>query len=435
MDKDLKQTTVDQIPEKDPYAFSQKMYILQCALAYFISIITTGAYLAKLTTTIGISDGMTAILSNISSLACLFQLLSIPISHKKNFKGSVITTVFASQVLLGFLYLIPFFGFDSKVNSVLFFVCILFSYVFSQISGPLKFTWFMSLPSPERKGSFQSTVQMFSHATGLAFSFTASWLLDYFTETGKTEAMFITFTTVIMVLSVLNLLTLSASKEKPRAEMPKASLFGDVKSVLNQKGYPTYVLMYTLYATGIHITTAFIGTYQVKELGFSMIKVSTLSAINAVAAIIFLAIFGNFARRRGLAKSILIGFPIYSVAYLLITFAIPENGFVMLLLYYVISTLGSAAIVVGIEPILFDTVPEEYRTTALSVKNFVAGITSFLTTIAITPLFNHIQSTNSVFGIKMYAQQLFGIISCLVLLASMVLFRIYVKQSGVKIGK
>ena len=402
--------TVDTRPEKDPYAFSQKMYVLQCALAYFISIVTTGAYLAKLTTTIGISDGMTAILSNISSLACLFQLLSIPISHKKHFKGSVILTVLVSQVLLGFLYLIPFFDFDSKVNSALFFVCILFSYIFSQISGPLKFTWFMSLPSPERKGTFQSTVQMFSHATGLAFSFTASWLLDYFTETGNTEAMFITFTTVIMVLSVLNLITLSLSKEKPRAQMPKASIFGDVKSVLNQKGYPTYILMYTLYATGINITTAFIGTYQVKELGFSMVKVSTLSAITAVAAIVFLAFFGNFARRRGLAKSILTGFPIYSLAYLLITFATPSNGFVMLMLYNIICTFGSAGIVVGLEPILFDTVPDEYRATALSVKNFVAGITSFLCTLAATPLLNYIQSSgNSLFGIKISYKQKFVI--------------------------
>ena len=415
---------------KDPYAFSEKMYVIQCALAYFISIITTGAYLAKLTTTIGISDGMTAILSNIGSLACLFQLLSIPISHKKKFKGSVITTVFLSQILLGFLYLIPFFGFDSKINSALFFVCILLSYIFSQISGPLKFTWFMSLPSPERKGSFQSIVQMFSHATGLAFSFTASYLLDYFTETGKTEAMFITFTTVIMVLSIMNLVTLAVSKEKPRAEMPKASIFGDVKGVLKQKGFPAYVLMYTLYCCGVNMTSAFIGTYQVKELGFSMIKVSTLSAITAVVAIAFLAIFGNFARRHGLSKSILTGFPIFSLSYLLITFTTPANGFIMMILYYIIYTFGSAGISVGLEPILFDTVSDEYRATALSVKNFVAGISSFLCTLAATPLLNYIQSSgNSLFGIKMYAQQLFGVISCILLLTSMTFFRIYVKQS------
>lgn len=421
-----------EIPKKEtsPYAFSEKMYVLQCALAYFISIITTGAYLAKLTTTIGISDGMTAILSNIASLACLFQLLSIPISHKKTFKRSVITTVFIAQVLLGFLYLIPFFGFSSGVNSALFFICIFFSYIFTQISGPLKFTWFMSLPSPERKGSFQSVVQMFSHATGLAFSFTASFLLDYFTETGNTEAMFITFTTVIMVLSVLNFITLSVSKEKPRPPMPKASVFGDVKSVLKQKGFPIYVLMYTLYCTGINMTSAFLGTYQVKELGLSMVQISTISAINAVSAIAFLAFFGNFARRRGLIKSICTGFPIYALGYLFITFTNPSNGFVMLILYNVICTFGSAGIVVGIEPILFDTIPEEYRTTALSVKNFVAGIASFLTTLAATLLLNHIQSSgNKIFGINMYAQQLFAIITCALLLTSMMLFRAYAKKS------
>jgi len=373
---------------------------------------------------------MTAILSNISSLACLFQLLSIPLSHKKSFKGTVISSLFISQILLGFLYLIPFFGFGSKVNSTLFFVCILLSHIFTQIGAPLKFTWFFSLPSPERKGSFQSVVQMFSHATGLIFSFTASYLLDYFTETGKTEAMFITFTTVIMVLSVMNLLTLALSKEKPHVSAPRSSLLGDVKNLLKQSGFPTYILMYTLYCIAVNTTAAFLGTYLVKELGFSMINVSTLSAINAVAAIFFLAFFGNFARRRGLSKSILTGYPIYALSYLLVTLSIPSNGFVMIMLYYIINSLGSAGIAVGMEPILFDTLPEEYVASALSLKNFVAGISSFLATLALTPLLNYIQmSENSLFGIKMYAQQLFGIFSCALMFISMLLFRSFVKKS------
>ena len=140
---------------KDPYAFSQKMYVLECAVAYFISIVTSGAYLAKLTTSIGISDSMTAILSNLTSLACVFQLLTIPLSHKKSYKGTVISTMLISHLLLGLLYLIPFFGFGTKINSALFFICIFFAHVFTQVCGPLKFTWFLSLPSPDRKGSFQ----------------------------------------------------------------------------------------------------------------------------------------------------------------------------------------------------------------------------------------------------------------------------------------
>ena len=72
---------MENVAKKDPYAFSAKLYFPKCAFAYLISIITTGAYLAKLTTTIGISDGMTAILSSIGNLACFFQFAAIPLSH------------------------------------------------------------------------------------------------------------------------------------------------------------------------------------------------------------------------------------------------------------------------------------------------------------------------------------------------------------------
>ena len=418
--------------EKSSYAFSEKMYVIECAFAYFITIATSGAYLAKLTTTIGISDSMTAILSNINSLACIFQLLSIPLSHKKTLKGSVISTMLISHLLLGLLYLIPFFG--SGITSVLFFLCILFSCIFLQIGAPLKLAWFVSLPSPERKGSFQATVQMFSHATGLAFSFTASWLMDYFTESGQTEAMFITFTAIILTLSVLNFLTLFVSREKPRPPVPRRSLLRDVKEILKQPGFPSYIIMNTLYVIALTTTSAFLGTYMIKELGLSMIKITVLNAINAVVAIFFLAFFGNFSRRHGLAKCIMTGFPLFAISYLFITFTSQSNGFVLMLLYYVINTLGSAGLVVGLEPILFDAVSEEYRVSALSLKNVIAGLAAFLGTLALTPLMNYIQSSgNSFLGIKIYAQQLFAIISCVLLFTSMLIFSFFIKK--VKSGK
>ena len=214
------------------YVFSERMYVIECALSYFISIITSGAYLAKLTMSIGISDSMTAVLSSISSLACVFQLMSIPLSHKKSYKGTVIASALISNLLRSLLYLIPFFGFASGVNSALFFLCILFSYVFLQIGAPLKFTWFMSLPTPERKGAFQSVVQMFSRATGLVFSFLASWLLDYYTESGQTEAMFLTFSVSILGLSLFSFITLALSSEKKRESAPRTSILSDINAVL-----------------------------------------------------------------------------------------------------------------------------------------------------------------------------------------------------------
>lgn len=416
--------------DRSDYAFSEKMYVLQRAIAYFISIATSGAYLAKLTTGIGISDSMTAILSSISSLACIFQFLSIPLSHKRTFKGTVISTMLVSHVLLGSLYLIPFFGFDSGTNSALFFFCILVSYIFLQIGAPLNFTWFMSLPHPSKRGRFQSVVEMFSRASGLVFSFVASYLLDHFTKTGQTEAMFITFTSVIFVLSLLNCLTLAVSKEKPHPPTARSSFIGDIKRLMTHPGFLIYVAMYIVYAIAFNTTGAFLGTYMVKDLGFSMVRVTALSLVNAAVAILSLAIFGNLAGRRGLSRSILTGFPIYAVSFLCVTLATPSNGFIMMLLYNVLNPLGNAGVLVGMEPILFETVPGECRASAISLKNVIAGLFAFSATFATTPLLNYIQASGNRFlGISMYAQQLFGVISCVLMLVSMLLFRLFIGRA------
>ena len=413
------------------YVFSERMYVIECALSYFISIITSGAYLAKLTTSIGISDSMTAILSSISSLACVFQLMSIPLSHKKSYKGTVITSALISNLLRSLLYLIPFFGFAYGVNSALFFICILFSYVFLQIGAPLKFTWFMSLPSPEQKGAFQSVVQMFSRATGLVFSFAASWLLDCFTKSGQTEAMFLTFSLTILGLSLCSFIALVLSSERKMEPAPRSSILSDIKVVIRQPGFVTYVVMYIVYAIAFNITGSFLGTYMVKDLGLSMVQISVLTAVNSVVAVIALGVFGRFAKKKVLAKSIMAGYPIYALSHLFVTFATPSNGFTVILLYYVFNPIGNAGVLVGMEPILFDTVAEGYRASAISLKNVIAGLIAFPATLAATPLMNYIQSSdNSFLGIKMYAQQLFGAISCVLMLVSMALFASFIRKAN-----
>ena len=289
----------------------------------------------------------------------------------------------------------------------------------------------MSLPTPERKGAFQSAVQMFSRATGLVFSFAASWLLDYYTESGQTEAMFLTFSVSILGLSLFCFITLALSSEKKRESAPRTSILSDINAVLRQPGFVTYVVMYIVYAIAFNMTGSFLGTYMVKELGLSMVRISVLTSVNSVVAVIALGVFGRFAKKKGLAKSIMAGYPIYALSHLFVTLATPSNGFTMILLYYVFNPIGNAGVLVGMEPILFDTVAEEYRASAISLKNVIAGLIAFPATLAATPLMNYIQSSdNSFLGIKMYAQQLFGAISCVLMLVSMALFASFIKKSN-----
>ena len=53
------------------------MYIAEAALEYFISLLVTGAFIAKLTADFGFSDSLTAVLISFVALGCSFQLFAV----------------------------------------------------------------------------------------------------------------------------------------------------------------------------------------------------------------------------------------------------------------------------------------------------------------------------------------------------------------------
>ena len=147
--------------EANTVKFNSTTYIFLAMFEYFIAILTSGAYLAKLTTTIGISDAMTAILSSITSLAAMFQVFSIFLAHKTPVKRWIIPMTATSQMLIAMLYLIPFL----KVGSFapfLFFIIILVNNASINIAYPIKSNWFISPIEPRKRGSFQATMYIVS---------------------------------------------------------------------------------------------------------------------------------------------------------------------------------------------------------------------------------------------------------------------------------
>lgn len=59
---------------KNPYALSRLMFIIQADLEYLVNLLVNGAFLATLTSHIGMSDSLTGIISAFASLGCLFQM-------------------------------------------------------------------------------------------------------------------------------------------------------------------------------------------------------------------------------------------------------------------------------------------------------------------------------------------------------------------------
>ena len=105
---------------KDPYKFSRIMYIIEAAVEYFIALLMAGAYLAKVTTALGMSDALTGVLTSFVSLGCGFQIIAIFLSNKTPVKRWVTLLHIISQVAFGLIYFVPFIRANKLLRIVIF---------------------------------------------------------------------------------------------------------------------------------------------------------------------------------------------------------------------------------------------------------------------------------------------------------------------------
>ena len=130
--------------EKDIYKNSRFFYILEAAFEYFISILVGGAYLAKVSSSLGISDGLTGILTAFVSLGCGFQMVAIFLSNKRPVKGWVTLLHSLNQLFFALIYLVPFIRLSKQVKILLFIGFLLLGHIINNVVNSPKINW---LPS------------------------------------------------------------------------------------------------------------------------------------------------------------------------------------------------------------------------------------------------------------------------------------------------
>ena len=116
----------EDIFESREYKRSRSAYRLECMFEYFVTLLVTDAFLAKLLSEIGWSDSTVGIISSVVSLAILFQLFAIfMVQRITNTKRVAILFHTVGQLLFMSLYLIPFLPFAQEYKRMLVVPCIL----------------------------------------------------------------------------------------------------------------------------------------------------------------------------------------------------------------------------------------------------------------------------------------------------------------------
>jgi len=414
---------------KDIYKTSRILYIIEASLEYFISLLVTGAYLAKVTSAIGLSDSLTGILTSFVSLGCGFQIIAIFLANKRPVKRWITVLHSVNQLFFALIYLIPFIDLTKTQKTVLFVLFLLVGHIINNVVNSPKINWFMSLVDDRKRGSFTASKEMVSLIGGMVFSFAMGAIIDRFEMAGDLNGAFIVCGISVFVLMLLHSATLIFSKEKESSEEEKISTEQLLIELIKDKNLFKVILISVLWNVVNYVATPFYGSYQIKELGFSMTFVSVLSAGYAIVRTIFSKPMGKFADKYSFAKMLNICFVVMLVAFGFNVFTVPENGKVFYTIYYMLNAVGMAGINSATINLIYDYVDKEKRVGALALKSTLAGFTGFFTTLAISPLVSYIQNNGNVFlGIFVYAQQVVSVIAVVLLIVLILYLNLVVRK-------
>ena len=407
---------------------SRFLYILEAGFEYLISILVAGAYLAKLTESLGMSDQLTGIMSSIISLGHLFQLGSLLIRPKR-VKGLVVTFSVLNQLLFMLLYIIPLGTGAKPFRSVLFVVAILLAYLLYNLVHPKKMNWFMSLIDDSERGRFTSVKEMVSLVMGVGFSFAMGGVVDYFEAKGELKTAFIICGATIAVLMILHTITMVGSVEKPvKVESGKRKAFA---AMLKDKTILKLAVLFALWYAAMYASTPFLGSYQNKELGFSMTFISLLSLIYSGVRIAFSFLWGSYADRKSFKTMLTACYAVSTLSFFVNIFTVPSNGKIFYTAYYAFHAIAMAGINSALTNLVYDYVEVSRRADAIAITQTVSGVVGFLTTLAAGVLVDHIQKSGNTFlGMSVYAQQVTDAISFVMNIVVIIYLRTQIQNKG-----
>lgn len=414
---------------KQNYSAKDRLcYILEETFHYLITILLAGSYLAKITSTLGFSDRLTAILSTINTLGCSMQLLSVAVFQKGTYKRRITGMFMLNQLLFTLLYLVPFIQISNGHRTVLFIGFMLLGYLVLNLVLTPRTNWYMSFVDNGKRGIFTAKKEAVSLVCGILFQFVMSGMIDYWEAKGDVRTSLAICAVVIFALSIGHTLSLVFTKDKAIPENRQPFL-KQIKATITCKETRKLLGLSVLWGICHSISIPFYGTYTIKELGFSMSYVAFLSLLSAAARIFASMVLGKYADKHSFAKMLRLCYCMIALGFAVAAFTHPANGRIMYALYSVFHAMAMGGINSGEINLIYDNVEPAQRTAALSVRNTVYGITGFLTVTAISPLLSYIQNAgNRFFGIQVYGQQVLSLIACLVSLLTALYIHIVVEK-------
>ena len=409
------------------YKISRKAYTLECMFEYFVALLVTDAFIAKLLKYFGTSDALCGIISSFISLSFLFQIFSgLIMGRVRHIKRTAIIFHTAAQFLFSCLYLVPFLPVDNEVRQMIFIICILAAYFGNYFVTSLIYKWGNSFVDPHKRASFSSTKEMVSLFAGMIISLGLGYAIDKLDESGDLTHGFLLSSICMFVFCTADFICLLCVKkdnrEEEKKELPKLSEI--IKNTLGNKNYVNTVILKCLWWGAMYTTVGFLGIYKQEELFYTLGQIQIINIIGCAGRFLLSKFFGSFSDKYGFVRGIQLALIIAAVSFAINIFTVPDTRWLIIVfvLLYNISQAGTSQNLINITYAYVDV---KYFVQAAALKDCIAGVFGFLCALASGKLLDVIQKNgNTVFGIPVYAQQVQSAISLIFTVAALVFAQI-----------
>ena len=413
----------EQVYASAAYRRSRNAYRLECTFEYFVSLLVADAFLAKLLSSLGMSDGLIGIISSFITLAFLFQLFSVFVVDRiTNTKRFVILFHSLSQFFFMSLYLIPFLPFAKEYRHALVVVCVLLAYFGNYFVTSVIFKWGNSFVDPHKRGAFSAGKEMISLASGIVMTLILGHTMDAFEAADNLTGGFIFAAIAILIFSTCDFICLMLIKndiKAPAEKRERLPLREVMKNTLGNRNFRSVIYLTILWDVARYISVGFLGTYRVGELAFAVGTVQIINMIGNAGRFALSRPFGKFSDKYSYARGIELALLLAAIGFGFMIFTSPTSRW-LVVGYTLFFSMSMAGLNQNLMNITYSYVDSKYFVQASALKNSIGGLFGFGASLLGSRILTSIQANgNTVFGLPLYGQQLLSAISVILLVVAL----------------
>lgn len=405
------------------YERSRKSYVVQATVEYMVSLLIADVYLAKLLSSIGISDGLIGIISSFITLAFVFQFFSFFLAKSKtNSKKLVMIFDTMSILFFMFIYLIPFLPCSKNIRSIILMLSILIAYLFKYLVQNILFKWANSYVNPKKRASFSANKEMVSLFSGMIFTIFVGYVIDIYESHNNLSGGFLFIASAILILNICNFISLVFIKKETKVEEVNDTepVFTVLKKLVKNKNFRNVVILTSTWDVARYFTIGFMGIFKSKDLMISVFLVQIINVLANTSRLLLSKPMGSYADNNSYVKGYKLGLWMAAFAFFINMFT-TKSTWGLVIVFTILYNASFAGTNHNSFNMVYSYVDLKYITQAMSIKNCVGGLLGFGASVLGGKILNALQANNNmIFEVHIYGQQILSGISFVITIIAIV---------------